>query len=408
MRSIATLSIIIGLLLTVQHVLAVEPQKRSARPIAFKKVVLTDRYYCDGINYGDFNRDNQLDIVAGPYWYAGPDFEARHEFYRAVPLDPAKSPSDSMFSFVYDFNQDGWPDILVLGRVHLHEAYWYENPQGTGRLWEKHLAFHRVQGESPTLADIDLDGKPEVLCLWENRWGWIAPNWKEPAEPWTFHPVTRHGDWHYFYHGMGVGDVNNDGRPDLILNDGWWEQPPADSQTGWTEHPFRFAAKGGAQMFAYDVDGDGRTDVITSLDAHGWGLAWFQQIQEEGQIGFLQHTIMGDRAEQGKYGAAFTQPHALALEDIDGDGLKDIVIGKRLWAHGPQGDIEPNAAPVLYWFQLTRDNRGEPPRFVPHQIDDRSGVGVQVVAADVNGDRATDILTVSKLGSFVFLNQSTR
>jgi hypothetical protein len=114
---------------------------------------------------------------------------------------------------------------------------------------------------------------------------------------------------------------------------------------------------------------------------------------------------MGDRSEESKYGVAFTQPHALALADLDGDGLKDIVVGKRLWAHGPNGDIEPNEAPVLYWFRLTRDgNRGA--TFVPHRIDDKSGVGVQLTVADVNGDGRMDILTVSKLGAFLFINRS--
>ncbi len=102
---------------------------------------------------------------------------------------------------------------------------------------------------------------------------------------------------------------------------------------------------------------------------------------------------------------ALTQPHAIALADLDGDGLKDIVVGKRLWAHGPNGDIEPNEAAVLYWFQLKRDGNGGA-TFVPHLIDDKSGVGVQLTLTDVNGDGRVDILTVSKLGAFVFLNRA--
>jgi hypothetical protein len=115
---------------------------------------------------------------------------------------------------------------------------------------------------------------------------------------------------------------------------------------------------------------------------------------------------MGDRSEEPKYGVAFTQPHALALADLDGDGLKDIIVGKRLWAHGPNGDIEPNEAPVLYWFQLSRKRSGDA-IFVPHRVDDKSGVGVQLTAVDVNGDDRVDILTVSKLGAFLFLNRSS-
>src|SRR5262245_22913746 len=114
---------------------------------------------------------------------------------------------------------------------------------------------------------------------------------------------------------------------------------------------------------------------------------------------------MGDRSEEAKYGICFSQPHALALADIDGDGLLDIVTGKRLWAHGPKGDIEPEGTPVLYWFQLVRA-AGKPATFVPHLIDSNSGVGVQVSAVEVNDDGRADVLTVSKLGAFLFLNRA--
>ena len=112
------------------------------------------------------------------------------------------------------------------------------------------------------------------------------------------------------------------------------------------------------------------------------------------------------RPQAGKeFGVAFSQPHALAYADIDGDGANDIIVGKRMWAHGPKGDVEPNADPVLYWFQHTRDAEGQV-RFLPHLIDTKSGVGVQIRAVDVNGDKRVDVLTSSKLGSFVFLNRS--
>jgi len=374
-------------------------------PAAFQKQVLTDKYFCDGIDAGDINGDGRMDVVAGPFWYEGPTFAEAHEFYPAVPLPPEKSPSNSMFSYVYDFNQDGWPDILVLGRVHLHEAAWYENPQGKEGPWQRHFVFTRIQGETPPFADLNGDGKPEIICHWENRWGWVQPDWANPTKPWSFHPVTAEGDYKQFYHGTGVGDVNGDGRNDLILNDGWWAQPPSGpNKTTWTAHPFRFAQKGGAQMYAYDVDGDGDNDVITALDAHGWGLAWFEQVRKGSEIAFVEHVIMGDRASQQKYGVAFSQPHALDIADVDRDGLTDVIVGKRRWAHGPKGDVEPNAAPVIYWFQLVRDAEGRV-RFQPHLIDDHSGVGVQITVTDVSGDGAPDVLAASKLGSFLFVNR---
>lgn len=372
--------------------------------IQFEKIVLSDRYYCDGIDAGDINRDGCRDVVAGPFWYAGPDFKKAHEFYPAVALPREPSPSNSMFSFVHDFSGDGRPDILVLGRVHKHAAAWYENPGEDEQLWEKHFAFERVRGESPMLVDLDGDGHPQVICHWNGKWGWIEPRRSKPRQPWQFVAIGKNEGWPQFYHGEGAGDINGDGRLDLLINDGWYEQPCA-RQPMWKFHRRRFSSnRGGAQMFAYDVDRDGDQDVITALDGHGWGLAWFEQFCNDGVTDFREHKIMGDRSEESHFGVAFSQPHALDLADIDGDGRKDIICGKRMWAHGPKGDVEPNADPVLYWFQLTQSANGRV-RFVPHKIDDRSGVGVQLTAKDVNADGRVDILTASKLGSFVFLNR---
>jgi len=380
-----------------------------ASPVQFERRVLTDRYFCDGINAGDFNQDGHVDIVAGPFWYEGPAFVRRHEFYPAQEFPTPPSPTDSLYSFVHDFNGDQWPDILVLGRVHLHQALWYENPQGAAGHWKKHFVHERVQGESPAFGDVDGDGRPELVGIYQGQWGLVQPEPADPTRPWRFRAVMRRSGWHHFYHGTGLGDVNGDGRVDLILNDGWWEQPAAagaNAGTGeWIEHPHLFSVdRGGAQMFAYDVDGDGDRDILTSLNAHGWGLAWFEQVRDAGVLTFREHKFMGDRSQVARYGVAFSQPHALALADLDGDGLEDLLVGKRLWAHGPKGDVEPDAAPVLYWFQLRREPGGRV-RYVPHLIDDRSGVGCQVVATDVDADGHPDVLTVSKLGAFVFLNQ---
>jgi hypothetical protein len=148
------------------------------------------------------------------------------------------------------------------------------------------------------------------------------------------------------------------------------------------------------------VDGDGDADVITSLQAHGWGLAWFEQTD----TGFIKHLVMNTRAEEAQYGVAFAQPHALDLADLDGDGLKDIVTGKRKGSHGKGLGAELNAPAVLYWFRLVREP-GQPPRYEPHLIDSEAGVGTQVVVADVNADGLPDILTAARAGAFLFLNQ---
>jgi hypothetical protein len=376
-----------------------------------KRVLCDDAYYNDGVATGDFNRDAVVDIIAGPYWYQGPHFERRHAIYPATPFDPATGQSDSLFADVYDFNGDGWDDVLIRGRVHLHPARWYENPCGGARHWRRHEVFPKIQGENPPFADVTGDGRPEIVTHWQGYWGYVAPDWSHPHRAWTFHRLGAAGDWPQFHHGQGVGDITGDRLPDVLINEGWLTRDRSFRPAGsadWHFQPYRFAPRGGAQMLIYDVDGDGDNDVVSALDAHGWGLAWFEnrRARDGRTLTFVQHTIMGSRAEEAKYGVAFSQPHALVAGDIDADGLTDVVVGKRRWAHGPNGDIEPDAPAVVYWFELERTADGV--RFVPHQIDDHSGVGLQIVATDVNADGQVDVLTASKLGTFLFLAKRRR
>ena len=370
--------------------------------IKWKKIVLSDKFYSEGANFGDFNHDGKMDVVAGPYWYKGPDFspEKRHEYMPVQSFKPDNDYSRNFFAFVYDFNGDGWDDILIIGFPG-EDASWYENPKGKEGHWVRHKVFDAVDNESPTFGDLLGTGKPVILCSTGGRLGYVQPDWSDPAQPWTFHPISPKEDYQRFTHGLGFGDVNGDGKNDILVARGWYEQPATlEGDPLWKFHPANFGP-GGAQMYAYDVNGDGRPDVITSLAAHGYGLAWFEQ-QPDGS--FEQHLIMGSKPEDNPQGVKFSEPHAVDLIDINGDGLKDIVTGKRYFAHGSHGDVEPLAPAVLYWFELKRDNGNV--QWIAHLIDDDSGVGTQVVAKRINGEKIPSIVVGNKKGTFVFVPDS--
>ena len=384
----------------------------------WEKHHLTDEFWAEGASFGDFNKDGHNDVVAGPHWWEGPDFKKKHEYSPAAQTFKRKQDNGSeetvrgydplgysknFFAFTHDFNQDGWTDILILGFPG-EQSWWYENPKGKDGHWKQHVAIEVTDNESPTFEDITGDGKPEIVCNSGGYFGYASPDWSEPAKPWTFHRITPKGPWQKFTHGMGVGDVNGDGRKDLLEKDGWWEQPASlQGDPEWQHHPFKFSGPGGAQMYAYDLDGDGDNDVITSLAAHGYGLAWYEHLKQDGQITFKQHVIMSDKPDGNKYGVKFSQLHAVDLVDMDNDGVKDILTGKRWWAHGPRGDAEPNAAAVVYWFKTVRGKNGVD--FVPYLVDDDSGVGTQVVAGRVNRDQWPDIVVGNKKGAYVLIHQ---
>lgn len=373
----------------------------------FRSKQLTDVYYSEGAGAGDLDADGDVDLVYGPYWFEGPDFETKHEIYPPKPQN-VNFYADHFFAWVHDFDGDKYGDIFVVGFPGT-PAYVYQNPgkgkgEGAAGHWKKHQVFDSVSNESPHFINLVGDEKPELICTRDGYFGYATIDWTKPFEAWTFHVVSPQIADKKFGHGLGVGDVNSDGRIDIVFPGGWLEQPADPDKTPrWTLHEVQFGNKyGGAEMYVYDVDGDGDNDVITSIAAHDFGLSWFENVGTKAEPKFEEHVILGEKASQNRYGLVFTELHSVALADIDGDGLKDIITGKTYWSHHRSSPMW-DAGAVVYWFRLQRNKDGVD--WVPYLADGDSGIGRQITVHDVNGDKLPDLVVGGMKGSHVLLHE---
>ncbi len=359
---------------------------KSAGKIVFKKTTLDQRFRSEGVAMGDFNNDGKLDIAAGSVWYESPDWKM-HAITKEPKEFNIKTYGDTFCNWAEDFNGDGRMDLLVVDFPGA-PTWWFENPGNDEKPWEKRRCVPQTNNESPQYTDVDGDGQRELIFGEASGRLALARPSKQANLDWKIQLIAAEPNPNIqkFYHGLGIGDVNRDGKLDLFTPHGWFAQPvdaAVAAKDPWEMKPAKLGPAQ-AQMYAYDFDGDGDQDIVGS-SAHSFGLWWYEN--KEGE--FVQHEI--DKT--------IAQTHALILADINGDGLPDLVTGKRFYAHNGRdpGEDDP---PVIAWYELSRE--AGKPKWTRHKFDDNSGVGTQFEVHDMNGDGLLDVIVANKRGVFYF------
>lgn len=393
-----------------------------AQDIKWQRVKIDDKFRSEGVTAMDVNKDGKTDVVTGRMWYEAPNWTL-HEIQPLMDYkDGAANYSNSFANWAYDLNGDGWQDLICIDFPGT-PCHWLENPQNKPGHWVKLEIWHSAANESPQFLDVTGDGKPELIMASEPEGivGYLEiPSKEKLNDKWTFTAVSVEKipiGTHRYYHGIGAGDVNHDGRTDIIIPHGWWEAPPK-SQLGsgpWTFHSLTQAVEGkqtkdvqgqlskdgkgqpfpSADIYVDDLDLDGDNDLILS-SAHQIGVWWFENVGGNGEPKF-EYRLIDD---------TYSQTHALNYADVNGDGTKDLITGKRFWAHGPKGDADPAGPVHIYWYEIKK-TKGAPPQFVRHQIGESldSGVGTQFFVTDFDGDKRLDIVLSNKKGVNLLLQR---
>lgn len=333
----------------------------------------------------DVNRDGRLDIASGGFWYEAPHWK-RH-FLREVEI--IRGRYDDYSNLELDVNGDGWIDLISVN-YRSRSLYWLENPgpalrQNPDTPWTKHGIDEPGPMETGRLVDIDGDGRLDILPNGVTFAAWYELV-HEPAEGGKLRPrFVRHDlPAEVAGHGIGFGDIDGDGRGDIVGPRGWLKAPEDRRRGRWLWHPeWELTPDASVPILVHDVDGDGASDLIFGR-GHRYGLYWLQQGRTAGgERTWTLHAI----------DTSWAQAHSLLLADLTGDGRPELIAGKRYMGHEGRdpGEYDLFCAYYYQWQPATRTWRRYP-IYEGH----RAGFGLDPKVADLDGDGDLDLVVADR------------
>jgi len=361
----------------------------------FRRVLIDKENKCEACSVADFDNDGRPEIVSGEYMYSGADFKKK------TKICDIKYNGDYLEDFSdypLDVNGDGYLDI-VTGSWWSEGVFWRENPGKNGGEWKLHKITDCSNVETIRYFDIDSCGTVEIFPNCPGEPQFFLKLQKDPGGKPTGEFARYKIGEQSAGHGMGFGDINGDGRVDIILANGWLEQPEDVYSPNWKFHEFKysepFSAPGASvPILVHDVNGDGTNDIIIGA-GHGFGLWWLEQMADGV---FVPHAI----------DLVCSQYHDMQLFDIDNDGELELVTGARHFAHcgHDPGELNPIGS---YVFKIKKTPAGtmvfdkNTLDYGPAEL--ASGLGIYFWLADLNGNGRTDIVAPGKEGLYIFYNE---
>ncbi len=330
------------------------------------------------------NGDGRPDLLSGAYWYENPGPNGgewkRHQ-YRTVGI-MGEFVSDCG-EWTFDVNHDGALDVVTTGWM-LNGLWWYENPKTPGVMWKQHFITDSYDTEGGATGDINGDGKPDLVLAHYNHSGILWADFSGP-EPKVHHVGGKEQDGH----GIGIADVDGDGKADILTPNGWFKNIDANNDK-WEWHADWKMDDAGFPIIGYDVNNDGKTDIIYG-QGHSYGLYWLEQKGDGANRTWVKHAI----------DESYSQIHALKLVDIDGDGVPELLAGKRYRGHNGHdpGSYDPL---VVYYYKIDRSTATF--TRVPISVNGTAAAGTQFVVEDLDGDGDLDIATAGKTGVHFYEN----